>query len=53
MVFNIEPAVYLPGYGGIRHCDTVAITEAGAELLTPFHSLLHDLRLAPEYYKAA
>ena len=36
MVFNIEPAVYIEGYGGIRHCDMVAITDTGVEVLTPF-----------------
>jgi Xaa-Pro aminopeptidase len=38
MVFNIEPAIYLDGYGGLRHCDMVAVTEQGAEILTPFQS---------------
>jgi Xaa-Pro dipeptidase len=36
MVFNIEPAVYFDGYGGIRHCDLVAATATGYELLTAF-----------------
>ncbi len=36
MVFNIEPAYYRDGWGGLRHCDMVAITEDGVELLTPF-----------------
>ncbi len=36
MVFNVEPAIYFDGYGGIRHCDMVTVTESGAELLTPF-----------------
>ena len=26
MVFNVEPAVYVDGYGGIRHCDMVVVT---------------------------
>lgn len=43
MVFNVEPAVYLDGYGGIRHCDMVAITINGPELLTPFQCALDDL----------
>ncbi len=36
MVFNIEPAYYRDGWGGVRQCDMVAISETGAELLTPF-----------------
>jgi Xaa-Pro aminopeptidase len=36
MVFNVEPAVYLDGYGGLRHCDVVLVTENGHALLTPF-----------------
>jgi Xaa-Pro aminopeptidase len=36
MVFNVEPAVYIDGVCGMRHCDMVAVTCDGAELLTPF-----------------
>lgn len=43
MVFNIEPAVYREGFGGVRQCEMVAVTEGGAELLTPFHSNLESL----------
>ena len=43
MVFNVEPAVYFEGYGGIRHCDMVTVTEAGAELLTPFQCAAGEL----------
>lgn len=39
MVFNVEPAVYLAGYGGIRHCNMVALTANGVEQLTPFHEI--------------
>ena len=42
MVFNVEPAVYFEGYGGMRHCDMVAVTDSGAELLTPFHPSTDD-----------
>ena len=39
MTFNIEPAVYLEGYGGARHCDMVAVTATGMELLTAFQPI--------------
>jgi len=45
MVFNVEPAIYFDGYGGIRHCDMVAVTEAGAEVLTPFQFELDELQV--------
>ncbi len=34
MVFTIEPGVYLPGWGGIRIEDDVAMHESGPEILT-------------------
>lgn len=43
MVFNIEPAIYFEGYGGIRHCDMVTITKQGMDLLTPFQSSVEEL----------
>ncbi len=36
MTFNIEPAIYIDGMGGSRHCDVVACTESGAEVFTDF-----------------
>jgi Xaa-Pro dipeptidase len=45
MVFNVEPAIYIEGLGGLRHCDMVAVTENGMELLTPFHATLAELAL--------
>ena len=45
MVFNVEPAIYLEGYGGMRHCDMVAVTSSGAELLTDFQSSPEELIL--------
>lgn len=43
MVFNVEPAIYLDGYGGLRHCDVVALTDYGVEVLTPFQSDISQL----------
>ena len=34
--FNIEPAAYFQGYGGMRHCDVIAVTDKGAKVLTDF-----------------
>lgn len=36
MTFNVEPAAYFDGYGGMRHCDMVAVTQTGAKVLTEF-----------------
>ena len=36
MTFNIEPAIYIEGAGGMRHCDVVACTSSGAHILTDF-----------------
>lgn len=36
MTFNIEPAAYFDGYGGMRHCDVVTVTSAGASVITDF-----------------
>jgi len=43
MVCNVEPAVYLDDTGGIRHCEMVAVTGSGVELLTPFQATLDEL----------
>jgi Xaa-Pro aminopeptidase len=45
MVFNVEPGVYIPGLGGVRDCNMVAVTESGYELLSPFHLGLDELHL--------
>jgi len=34
MVFTIEPGIYIPGWGGVRIEDTVAVTSDGCRLLT-------------------
>jgi Xaa-Pro aminopeptidase len=34
MTFTVEPGIYVPGLGGARFGDTVAVTESGYEMLT-------------------
>ncbi len=34
MTFNVEPAAYFDDYGGMRHCDVVAVTNNGAAVLS-------------------
>ncbi|HEX4424271.1 MAG TPA: Xaa-Pro peptidase family protein [Terriglobales bacterium] len=36
MTFNVEPAAYFNGYGGMRHCDVVTVTDDGVNVLTEF-----------------
>jgi Xaa-Pro aminopeptidase len=43
MVFNIEPAIYLDGVTGVRHCDVVALGEHSATVLTSFHDSVGEL----------
>ncbi len=34
MVLSVEPGLYVPGFAGFRHSDTVVITENGCDALT-------------------
>lgn len=43
MVFNIEPAIYVESDCGLRHCDVVALTAGGTEVLTPFQATIEEL----------
>jgi Xaa-Pro aminopeptidase len=36
MTFNLEPAAYFDNYGGMRHCDLIAVTKTGAKVMTAF-----------------
>lgn len=40
MVVTVEPGVYIPGFGGIRLEDMVAVTEGGCRVLTRFPKVL-------------
>jgi len=43
MVVTIEPGIYIPGKGGIRIEDMIAVTDAGHEVLTPLSKDLIEL----------
>ena len=45
MVFSVEPGIYIPGFAGFRHSDTVVVTENGAERLTYYPRDLSSLAL--------
>jgi Xaa-Pro aminopeptidase len=34
MVFSVEPGIYIPGFAGFRHSDTILVTKDGMEFLT-------------------
>lgn len=43
MLISIEPGIYLPGIGGVRHSDTVLVTKSGYESLTKYPTELNML----------
>jgi Xaa-Pro aminopeptidase len=45
MVFTVEPGLYDPTIGGFRHSDTVAVTEAGVDVLTNYPRDIESLTL--------
>jgi len=45
MVLTVEPGIYIPGFAGFRHSDTVLVTAEGNELLTPYPRDLAALTL--------
>ena len=45
MVFSCEPGIYIPGFAGFRHSDTVLITEDGAEIITYYPRDIESLTI--------
>lgn len=45
MVFTVEPGIYVPGFAGFRHSDTVAVTETGIEFITYYPRDLKSLTI--------
>jgi Xaa-Pro dipeptidase len=45
MLVSIEPGIYLPGVGGIRHSDTILVAEEGPESLTHYPTDMDSLTL--------
>lgn len=43
MVISHEPGIYLQGVGGVRHSDTILVTEDGYENLTRYPTDLDSL----------
>ncbi len=43
MVFSCEPGIYVPGYAGFRHSDTIEVTDAGMEFITNYPRVLEEL----------
>lgn len=45
MVFSCEPGIYIPGFAGFRHSDTVIILEDGVEVVTFYPRDLESLTI--------
>jgi Xaa-Pro dipeptidase len=45
MVMSVEPGLYIPGFAGFRHSDTVLVTEEGLECLTYYPRSLDELTI--------
>lgn len=43
MILSVEPGLYVPGYAGFRHSDTVVVTEAGCERLSLYPRGLEEM----------
>ena len=45
MVFTVEPEIYINGFAGFRHSDTVAVTPDGVEMITYYPRDLASLTI--------
>ena len=45
MVFSSEPGIYIEGFAGFRHSDTLVITDDGCEVLTKYPKDLESMTL--------
>jgi Xaa-Pro aminopeptidase len=45
MIISIEPGIYLPDIGGVRHSDTILVTDDGYENLTHYPTDLESLTI--------
>ncbi len=45
MVLTVEPGIYVPGFAGFRHSDTVVVTQTGMEMLTYYPRDLERLTI--------
>jgi len=45
MVLTVEPGLYIPGFAGFRHSDTILVTEDGIDVLTDYPRDLASLTL--------
>jgi len=43
MIISVEPGIYIPGVGGIRHSDTILVSGDGYESLTRYPADLESL----------
>ena len=43
MVFSCEPGLYIPGFAGFRHSDTVVVTKNGMDFITDYPRDLEKL----------
>jgi Xaa-Pro dipeptidase len=46
MILSCEPGIYIPGFSGFRHSDTVLITQQGSEIITNYPRDLKSLTIS-------